>query len=98
MCSNFKCNLILLRSPFNYIFEKTNMEHFSIRKLLVNITFLNSAFFPFFSKEEDHHEIDDDAMEEPSKMISAKAIAIAHTLVKTCLSQICENIHIAHIH
>ena len=73
------------------------MERFSIRKLLVNITFHNSAFFPFFPKEE-QHEIDDDAMEEPSKMISAKAIAIAHSLVTTCLSQICKNIHIAHIY
>ena len=30
-------------------------------------------------------------------MISAKAITIAHSLVETCLSQICKSIHIPHI-
>ena len=61
------------------------MEHFSIRKLLIDITFLDPFLF-FCRKDGDLHEINDDPMEELSRIFYANAIAIAHSLVKTCLS------------
>ena len=68
------------------------MEHYSIRILLIDITFLDPLFC-FYFKDKDLHGINDDTMEELSRMISANAIDIAHSLVKICLSQICRNIY-----
>ena len=93
MCSNFICSLILLPSFLHQIFFQKLMEHYSIRKLLIDITFLDPFSFFFCFKDKDLHGIDDDTMEEPSSMTSANAIAIAHSLVETCLSPICRNLH-----
>ena len=87
LCTKFSKYLVLLPTEWSLSNQKLN----SVNKLSWYV-------LCFCFKDEKLRENGDETIEGPSRMISANAIAIAHSLVKTCLSQICKNTFIHHIY